>query len=122
MMMVGMGLGLGLGLGGNTGSPSANPLCDAVARKVCVTAKDGDDVLKLAPHVVYKRTKKDVVTLDAVLLARNTHPVNHESIRTYRVDSLTDIAITDDGFTVLPGFEADDPEYAGRTICVVQVG
>jgi len=118
--MPGLSLGLGLGLSSGGARPAPNPLCDAIARKVCVVANDGDDLLKLAPHVVYERTRKEVVTLDAVLLARNDRASNNPRIRTYRVDDLSEVTLTDEAFTVLSGFEADDPEYAGRTICIVQ--
>ena len=119
--MVGLGLGIGLGLGPSRGGAApANPLCDAIARKVCVVAKDGDTVLKLAPHVVYKRGARDIAMLDAALLERDGKPVNNVRLRTYRLDDLTEVTLTDEGFAIDPGFESDDPIYTGRTVCIVQ--
>jgi len=85
-----------------------------------VTANDGNIALKLAPHIVYKRGRREILTLEAVLIERNGNPVNRESMRTYRVDDLSDIAVTSDGFTIFADFDPSEPEYAGRTICVVQ--
>lgn len=119
--MVGLGLSLGIGLGMRTGgSPSKPPLCDAIDRQLCVTATDGGTVLTLAPHVVYKRGRREVVTLDAVLLARNGSPVNNPRMRTYPVDDLSEIAVTDEGFTVDPDFDPDEAAYAGRSVCIIQ--
>lgn len=118
--MVGLGLGLGLGLSSSRGGTLKPPLCGAIESKLMVTATDGTVLLKLSPHVVYTRTKKDIVTLDAVLVERNGQPVNRENLRTYRLDDLADITVTNDGFTILVGFDPDEPEYAGRTVCIVQ--
>jgi len=117
-----LGLGLSLSLGGGTRlAVTPKPtICDAIAQKVCITAILDGEPLKLAPHIVYKRGKKETITLDAVLIARGDHPVNHQSLRTYNVADLLDITVTDEGFTVFSGFEADDTEYAGRTVCIVQ--
>jgi hypothetical protein len=115
-----VGLGLGLGLGSRAGRNPPNPLCDAIAALKLVTATDGNVTLKLAPHVVYRRGRREIPTLDAVLIERNGNPVNRESIRTYRVDDLTDITVIDEGFTVFADFDPDEPEYAGRTVCIVQ--
>lgn len=116
--MAGLGIGLGLGLGPRGGHNL--PLCNAIAANKCVTANDGNITLKLAPHVVYKRGKREVLSVDAVLIERNGQPVNRETLRTYRVDDLSDIVISDDGFTVLPDFDPSEPEYAGRTVCIIQ--
>lgn len=118
--MPGMGLGLNMGLGSNVAATSPSPLCSAIAHKVCITAKYDDENLKLAPHVVYKRGHKEVQTLDAVLVERGGHAVNHPSLRTYNAAELSEIAVTDEGFTVSPDFEPDDVQYAGRTICIVE--
>lgn len=116
--MAGLGIGLGLGLGPN--GSSKPPLCAAIEAMRTVTADDGNDTLTLAPHIVYKRTRREIVTLDAVLIARNGQPVNRESLRTYRVDDLSNIVVMDNGFSVFADFDPGDPEYTGRTICVVQ--
>lgn len=116
---LGLGVGIWQAAMQRRGGPP-NVLCDAIARKVCVSAKHDEQLLTLAPHVVYKRSRKEVPTLDAVLFARDGHVVNKASLRTYALEELSDIALTDESFTVLASFEADDPDYAGRTICAVQ--
>lgn len=119
-MSLNLGLGLGLGSTTSTTLPPEQPLCDAIARKLMVTAQYDDQLLKIAPHVVYKRGRRNIVTVDAVLISREGHPVNRPTLRTYTLSDLSGITLTDEGFTVLAGFEADDPEYADSTICVVE--
>lgn len=58
--------------------------------------------------------------LDAALFERDGKPVNNVRLRTYRLDDLTEVRLTDEGFAIDPGFEPDDPIYAGRTVCIVQ--
>lgn len=118
--MAAIGLGIGLGLSSGRNNPPKQPLCVAIEAKRMVTATDGNVLLKLAPHIVYRRGSRNVLTLEAVLVERNGQPVNRESLRTYRVDDLSDIAVTDDGFTVLTDFDPNEPEYTGRTVCIVE--
>lgn len=116
-MAIGLGLNLSLGSQGNPPQP---PLCQAIAAKRIVTAMDGDMALKLAPHVVYRRTRREIETLEAVVIERNGKPFNQTNLRSYRVADLSSIVVTDENFTVSPDFDPDEPEYAGRTICIVQ--
>ncbi|WP_145198828.1 hypothetical protein [Sphingobium sp. B2] len=116
-----IGLSLSLSLGSQRGqSAPANPLCNAINAKVLVAAKDGDTVLKLAPHIVYKWTKKETPVLDAVLLERDGKSVNKTSLRRYPVEALSEITILDEGFTVDPDFDANDPAYSRGAFCVVE--
>lgn len=117
--MLGLGIGLTLG-GGMGGRPAPDILCEAVAKRLCVTANDGDIAIKIAPHIVYKRTKKETRTVDAVLVERNGKPVNHATLRSYTVAELSDIAITEDGFTVDPDFDPQDIEYSRGAFCVLE--
>jgi hypothetical protein len=118
--MVGLGLGLGLGLGQNVAATSGrSPLCEAIHRKVCVSAERKNKQLLLAPHVVY--TDADAQYLDAVVVAENGKKPNKAKIATYAVADLASVAITDTTFKPNTGFKPNDPKYAGKTVCVVEM-
>lgn len=119
--MLGLGIGLTLGSGNRGGAAAQPSICDAIQARKCITVKDGDTVLKLAPHIVYKWTKKEIITLDASLLERDGRPVNKVSLRRYPVEDLSELVILDEGFTVAPDFDASDLAYSRGTICVVQL-
>ena len=107
-----MGLGLKLGLG--SGGPTKSPICDAIAAKVMITATHNRRTITLAPHIVYKRGKDAVITLDAV-------PQGGISLRSYTVAKLTDIKSNGVGFVPVAGFDPDIRRYREKTICVVKL-
>lgn len=118
-MIVGIGIGLGFQNGGRKRPPHGT-LCDAIARKVCITVKDGDVLLKLAPHVVFNRGKHKIPTLDAVLVERDGKPANQANLRQFPIEALLELVVLDEGFTIHPKFDPDDPAYAGAPLCIVK--
>lgn len=115
-----MNLGLGLGLGSHRAPQPQNPLCAAIAALKMVTVNDGGLSLKLAPHIVYRRGRWETLTLEAVLVERDGKPVFNDRLRTYRVDDLSEIVVTEDAFSISSEFDPIEPEYQTRTICAVQ--
>lgn len=118
-----MQIGIGISLtnlamqGARPGSPT---ICDAVARKACITVNDGDVLLKLAPHVVFNRGKHKVPTLEAVMIERDGKPANQTNLRQFPIESLLELVILDEGFSIHPKFDPDDPAYAGAPLCIVK--
>ena len=119
--MVGLGLGIGLGLGGNQGgAPSNGPLCDAIARKVCVTATEKGKSLLLAPYVVY-RGHGGAQDVDGVVIERDGKAPNKEKIDAFKVSDLSEIALTDRSFAPVAGFDPADAKYADKIVCIVNL-
>jgi hypothetical protein len=115
--------GIGLGFGSitlNQSSRQKDPLCLAIERKACMAAMLDDETVKFAPLVVYTRGKKNRPTVDAVLLERGGKPVTRQTLRTYSVSDLSGMSILSESFTVADDFDPEDPDYAGRTICIVK--
>lgn len=109
------GLSLDLSL---TGRVRRSPLCEAIAQKVCVTAKHKNKEVTLAPHVVYGADNGQ--SLDAVVVEENGRAPNKPKLSTFKVADLADIAVTVRAFAPDAGFDPNDPEYAGKIVCVVQ--
>ena len=119
--MVGMGLGLGLGLGSNQGGSVANnPICEAIAAKVCISATFKGHSYLIAPHVAYKG-HKDAPFLDGVVVAKDGHDTNKDRLENFEITDLTDISKTSTSFAVKARFDPNDPTYLGKTICVVVI-
>lgn len=122
--MVGLGLGLGLGLGSGGGGSRQPPLpgellCDAIARKMCVTATVKNKAQKLAPHAVYPGQAAGVLLVDCLTVEREGKASNRKRLDAFDVADLQGLALTADVFTVVPGF--DPAKYAGQAICIVEV-
>lgn len=115
--MGGMNLGLGLGL--TSGGKSKGPLCQAIERKVCVSAKHKKKTLILAPHVVYGSDTGRLV--DAVTIEEDGRTPNKPKLSTFEADKLADVSLTDRAFAPDPGFNPGDIEYSGKIVCIVQV-
>lgn len=116
-MSLSLGLGLGLRHQRGGGVPT-NPLCDAIKRKVCVTAEHNGKTLKLAPHIVYVR--KDERTLDALLLETDGKPANKKKLASYSVAELASIIAISESFEPSAGFDPNEPEYLSQPECVVE--
>lgn len=115
-----MSLGLGLGLTGRSGGAPSNPVCEAIAAKICISFKDGNHTYLVAPHVSYKG-HGDAPYLDAVVIERDGKAPNKPKLEAFKISELADILKTGTAFTVEAGFDASDAKYLGKTICVVQV-
>ena len=119
--MPGMNLGLSLGLGGQRGRGAASkgPLCDAIQKRVCVSANEKKKQHVLAPHVVYVRDGEQ--RLAAVTVETDGNAPNKAKLELFKVVDLTDIAVLDRPFTPDPGFEPNGSEYGNEIICIVEM-
>lgn len=101
------GLGLGLGLTGKGGT-TPNPLCEAIGKRVFVTAIEGNGTVTFAPHVVYVRAKDQWVA---------GAEAGEGKLRTWKVSKLSNIALTAEPFTPASGFDPHDPQFGDEIIC-----
>lgn len=96
---------------------SSDLLCEAVARKVCVTVTYNRKPMTLAPHAVF--TKHGEPYLAAVTVDQEGKKPMRPKVGTFKLSGLTDIAITKKLFAVHKEFNAADPKFADQTICMI---
>lgn len=120
--MVGLGLGLGLGIGsGARPNVSKGPICDAITAGVCISVVEKKHTLIIAPYVVYAG-HQGAQQLDGVVVERDGKAPNKPKIDTFTVNDLSGVSIlTDRPFTPIAGFDPANPDYAGKTVCIVNL-
>ena len=89
-------------------------ILEAIATKRPLTSTYNGTAFVLAPHILY--TRRDLVYLDAVPMAKNGAPPREDKMATFKVDGMADIAIADGGFEVSPLFEPYLEKYRGTTL------
>lgn len=99
------------------GALSTDILCQAIARKVCVTATYNRKPMTLAPHAVY--TKHDEPHLAAVTVDQDGKKPMRPKVGTFKLSGLTDVAITKKLFATHKEFSAADPKFIDQTICMI---
>ena len=97
---------------------SANRIIlEAIATKQCLTAGYNGTTFILAPHILY--TRRDLVYLDAVPLAKNGALPREVKMATFKVDGMTDIALAQEAFEISPLFEPWQDKYRDTTLFAV---
>jgi hypothetical protein len=84
---------------------------------MCVTAVYNKRVVTLAPHIVF--TKHDELFLRAVTVEQGGRRPKELKLGTFKLVGLSSVNPTTRLFVPQFGFGANDPEYAGKTVCVV---
>ncbi len=98
---------------------SANPLLlEAIALKKCVTVTYNRVTMKLAPHILYSRN--DAFYVDAVALEKEGQPPREFKLGAFHLAGLSDVALTDEPFTIEPVYNRADPKYQGTTLFAVE--
>ncbi|MFM7028678.1 MAG: hypothetical protein ACKOXK_08400 [Chakrabartia sp.] len=92
-------------------------ILEAIALKKCLTARYNGTSFVLAPHILY--TRRDLVYLDAVALFKNEAPPREEKMATFKVDGMSDIALTDIGFDVSALYAPWLDKYRDTTLFAV---
>ena len=120
-----LGLSLGLSLGSNSGPrPQPNPtdkVCGAIHSFHQISAKRGNKDFVLSPHVIYwKASRPDEFWLDAVVVSEGGNEPNKPKLKSFELADLELITVLEASFEPFVGFHADDPEYAGKTRCIIQ--
>lgn len=114
-----LNLGLGLGLTNKSGGTKPdNPLCDAIAQKRRVTAREGNATILFAPHIVYIRGTDPRVT--GRLVEENGETPKKDWV-TYKVSDLTEIALAESSFEPDARFDPDDPQFGGEIVCKISL-
>jgi hypothetical protein len=85
---------------------------------MCVTATYNRKLVTLAPHIVF--TKHDDQYLGAVTVEQDGKKPKMAKLGTFKLAGLTAITSTTKLFIPQRSFRADDPQYAGKTVCVLQ--
>lgn len=92
-------------------------LCQAIKRRVCITATYNRKAVTLAPHIVY--TKHGDHFLCAVTVDQDGKKSKMAKLGIFKLTGLTDISLTTKLFVPQRAFQADAPEYVGNTVCVL---
>jgi hypothetical protein len=98
-------------LTGNDVPDRAEILCQAIAKRVCVTATYNGQAITLAPHIVF--TKYDDQFLGAVTVEQDGKKPKVNKLGTFKLAGLNDLTLTQQPFEPRRSFRADDPQYAG---------
>ena len=118
-----MGLGLGLGFTTNrTSAPTSVPdiICGAVHNRKEIGATVKSKALVLSPHVVYwKAGQPDVFWLDAVIVSEDGTPASKAKLGSFKLTDLSGVTALETTFEPFAGFKPDNPQYAGKTRCVL---
>ena len=93
---------------------------EAIATRKAIRANYNRGVVTLAPHILY--TRNDSPHIDAVTIERDGQPPREEKLGTFKLDGLTDIALTERTFDVSGLFDADDPKYSDSMPFAVESG
>lgn len=118
-----MMLGLGLGLTNVRNRAAVQPakpqdkLCEAVRQRVCVVIDHKGKTLTIAPHVVYQAGSADDLRLAGVEIDATSR--KKPKLVTFKVADIERVEVTDFPFSAHVGFDANDPEYQGNTLCII---
>lgn len=82
-------------------------LMEAIARKKLVTAQYNGQVLTLAPHLLFER--RGDLFISALNLNKSWRSDEEPRLGHFKLGGLAGIALSDDGFDPLPGFDAGPP-------------
>jgi hypothetical protein len=121
-----LSLGLHLGLGSIATAPRPQPtaadtVCGAIHNLHQIAAARGNKDFVLAPHVIYwKASRPEELWLDAVVISENGSEPNKPKLKSFELADLEGIEVLQTSFEPFVGLHADDPEYAGKTRCIVQ--
>ncbi|WP_338426036.1 hypothetical protein [Sphingopyxis kveilinensis] len=85
-------------------------LMEAIARKKLVTAQYNGQTLTLAPHLLFER--RGDLFISALNLNKSWRSDEEPRLGHFKLGGLAEIALSEDGFDPLPGFDAAPPHEA----------
>lgn len=97
--------------------PTATIL-EAIVRMRCVSATYNRTRMILAPHILY--TRAGALYADAYIVSRENMLPKEEKIGTFKVDGLSELAITQRDFAPSNLFDAGADKYAGTTLMAIE--
>ena len=106
----------GVGFGRSPMAAAKNgPLCQAVEARQCVSANEGNRLLVIAPHAVFR--DGEGWRLAGALVEENGAPVEPARWSVLKVADLTYIMPTDRPFDAHPEYDAGDARFARDCNC-----
>lgn len=97
--------------------PTATIL-EAIVRMRCVSATYNRKRMILAPHIAYLRGGG--LYVDALVVSRENMLAREEKIGTFKIDGLSELAITQRGFPASDLFDPGLDKYAAATIMTIE--
>lgn len=107
-------------MSGKPAGPSLSvrePLCLAITRRHCVYIVHRARMLLVAPHVLYAARHENI--LEGVVVEVDGHSPPAKELEAFSVGDLSSVALTRRPFEADPRFDARDPHYRGRILCVL---
>jgi len=80
---------------------------EAIARKLALSASYNGNQMRLAPHLLFRR--HGALFVNALNLDKAWRSEEEKRLGAFKLDGLRDIAVTDEGFEPLAGFEPAPP-------------
>ena len=106
----------GVGFGRSPMAAAKNgPLCQAVEARQCVSANEGNRLLVISPHAVFRDGEGWL--LAGALVEENGAAIEPSRWAVLKVADLSYIMPTDRPFDAHPDFDPDDPRFARDCNC-----
>lgn len=102
--------------GKNRENAAQKILCDAVARKLCITASYNNGPIHLMePYVVFRQAETGPLTLAAKMHGH----MSHDNLETLEVAKLSLLELTEQSFTPDPRLVQNDHAKTAGVVCAV---
>jgi hypothetical protein len=106
----------GVGFGRSPKAAAKNgPLCQAVDGRQCVSANDGNVLLVIAPHAVFRDSEG--WRLAGAVIEENGAAIEPPRWAMLKVEDLSYIMPTSRPFEPHPDYDERDPRFAGEAGC-----
>jgi hypothetical protein len=106
----------GVGFGRSPKAASKKgPLCEAIGARQCVSANDGNLLLVIAPHAVFR--DEEGWLLAGAVVEENGAAIEPPRWATLTVEDLSYIMPTRQPFEPHPDYDPKDPRFAGDAGC-----
>jgi hypothetical protein len=92
----------------------------AMREHLCVRATYNRGLVRLAPHILYRR--HDAPFLDAVVVERDGVVPGEIKLASFRLSGLKGVAMTMESFAPIASFNLSEERYAGVTIAALDIG
>ena len=92
---------------------------EAVVRQRCVSATYNRTRMVLAPHILF--TRGDALYCDALVVSRENMLPREAKIGTFKVDGLSELALTQRNFEPSPLFDPTLDKYVGTTLMTIEL-
>ncbi|RYD61880.1 MAG: hypothetical protein EOP58_14080 [Sphingomonadales bacterium] len=91
---------------------------EAVVRRLCVSATYNRTRMILAPHILF--TRGDALYVDAFIVSRENMLPREAKIGTFKIDGLSELALTQRSFEQSTLFDPTLDKYRGTTLMAIE--